>query len=82
MSFAVVADCVYLGKSTYPRQNNQVGTQIHLLSGVESAKVACDSQLYEQVTSVPEGAKCHVKLDFLATKKGNFLKATSVEVVK
>lgn len=77
MSFLVESDCTYLGKSTYPRANQQVGTQLHFLSGVESAKVACDSTLFE--TKIPEGSKVHVKFDFLATKKGNFLKALSME---
>lgn len=76
MPFVVNADCTFLGKSTYPRANNQVGTQVHLLSGVESAKVACDASLFEKCP--PEGTKVHVVLDFLATKKGNFLKATSI----
>lgn len=76
MSFIVNAECVYLGKSTYQRANNQLGTQVHLLSGVESAKVACDAELFEKCP--PEGTKCDVKLDFLATKKGNFLKALSI----
>jgi hypothetical protein len=78
MSFLLSADCTFLGKSTYPRANNQIGTQVHLLSGVESAKVACEAQLYEAVSTIPEGSKVHVDLDFLATKKGNFLKAISI----
>lgn len=78
MSFQVSADCVYLGKSTYPRSNNQIGTQVHLLSGVETAKVACEPQLYESLSTVPDGSKVHVDLDFLATRKGNFLKVLSL----
>lgn len=73
MSFVVSADCTYLGKSQYPRAGGLVGNQVHLLSGVESAKVACDDILYQ--TAIPEGTRVRAKLDFLATKKGNFLKA-------
>lgn len=77
MAFTVFANnCTYLGKSTYPRTGGQIGTQIHLLSGVESAKVACDSTVYENAPV--DGTKCNVKLDFLNTKKGNFLKALEI----
>ncbi|MDQ7094999.1 hypothetical protein REC12_15490 [Desulfosporosinus sp. PR] len=77
--FLVEADCTFLGKSTYPRANNQIGTQIHLLSGMETVKVACEPVLFESTPA--EGAKCHVKLDFMATKKGNFLKAIEIKAI-
>lgn len=79
MSFHVNADCVFLGKSTYPRSNNQVGTQVHLLSGMDSVKVACDAELFQKCP--PDGTKCNVQLDFLTTKKGNFLKALSINPI-
>lgn len=78
MSFFVESDCTYLGKSTYPRAQGQIGTQVHLLSGVESAKIACEAQLFESLSTIPEGTKVHAKLDFLATRKGNFLKALEI----